>query len=264
MFDETDHIKSPVLTQSVAEELSPSPQLLQRACLLRRYQRFLADVRLEDGLEVTLHCPNTGRMTGCAEPGWGVWFSVSDNPKRKYSRTWELSESTVGHFIGVNTARANALVATAIHSGVIRELQGYGILRQEVRYGEENSRIDLLLQQGPAADCYIEVKSVTLLGWGEHPELAAAGVGFFPDAPSVRASKHLRELIRMKAAGLRAVILFCVQHTGIREVRPATHIDPSYSALLAEAQQAGVEILAYGADISPDSIHLARPLPVCL
>lgn len=263
MFDDIDRIKSPVLAQSVTGD--PFPTLrLQRACLLRRYQRFLADVRLEDGREVTLHCPNTGRMTGCAEPGWGVWFSVSDNPKRKYSRSWELSESTAGHLIGVNTARANALVAMAIHSGVISELQGYEVLRQEVRYGEENSRIDLLLQQGPAADCYIEVKSVTLLGWDEHPALAAAGVGFFPDAPSVRASKHLRELIRMKAAGLRAVILFCVQHTGIREVRPATHIDPAYGALLAEAHQAGVEILAYGADISPDSIHLARPLPVYL
>jgi sugar fermentation stimulation protein A len=264
MFDETDHIKSPVQARQVADELSPASPLLQRACLLRRYQRFLADVRLADGQEVTLHCPNTGRMTGCAEPDWGVWFSVSDNPKRKYSRSWELSESDAGYFIGVNTARANALVAAAIQSGVIGELQGYGVLRQEVRYGEENSRIDLLLEQGTAADCYIEVKSVTLLGWDAHPELAAAGVGFFPDAPSARASKHLRELIRMKEAGVRAVILFCVQHTGIREVRPATHIDPSYSALLAEAHQAGVELLAYGADISPQAIHLVRPLPVHL
>ena len=178
MFDETDHIKSPVLTQHITDGPFPSPQPLQRACLLRRYQRFLADVRLADGQEVTLHCPNTGRMTGCAEPGWGVWFSVSDNPKRKYSRTWELSETTAGDFIGVNTARANALVAAAIHSGVIRELQDYRSLRQEVRYGEENSRIDLLLEQGTAADCYIEVKSVTLLGWDAHPELAAATRAF--------------------------------------------------------------------------------------
>jgi sugar fermentation stimulation protein A len=261
MFDDAEHTKSTFLTPTRDSESFPT---LQRACLLRRYQRFLADVRLADGAEVTLHCPNTGRMTGCAEPGWGVWFSVSNNPKRKYSRTWELSETAAGHFIGVNTSRANALVATAIQSGVITELQGYATLRQEVRYGEENSRIDLLLEQGPEADCYIEVKSVTLLGWEAHPELAVGGVGFFPDAPSERASKHLRELIRMRAAGFRAVILFCVQHTGIREVRPAAHIDPSYSALLAEAYQAGVEILAYGADISPDSIHLARPLPVHL
>ena len=262
MFDETDHIKSPVLAQHITDGPFPSPQPLQRACLLRRYQRFLADVRLEDGREVTLHCPNTGRMTGCAEPGWGVWFSVSDNPKRKYSRTWELTETTAGHFIGVNTARANALVAAAIHSGVIRELQGYGVLRQEVRYGEENSRIDLLLEQGAAADCYIEVKSVTLLGWDAHPELAAAGVGFFPDAPSERASKHLRELIRMKEAGLRAVILFCVQHTGIQQVRPASHIDPEYGILLQEAAAAGVELLAYGADITPQQMALTRRLTV--
>jgi sugar fermentation stimulation protein A len=259
MSDDAEHTKSTFLTPTRNPESFP---VLQRACLLRRYQRFLADVRLADGTEVTLHCPNTGRMTGCAESGWGVWFSVSSNPKRKYSRTWELSETTAGHFIGVNTSRANGLVATAIQSGVISELQGYATLRQEVRYGEENSRIDLLLEQGPGGDCYIEVKSVTLLGWEAHPELAAAGVGFFPDAPSERASKHLRELIRMRAAGCRAVILFCVQHTGIREVRPAIHIDPAYGHLLHEALMAGVELLAYGADISPQGSSLVRRLPV--
>ena len=259
MLDDSERTKSALSPPAAAAIALPN---LQRACLIRRDQRFLADVRLADGEEVTLHCPNTGRMTGCAEPGWGVWFSLSANPQRKYSRTWELSESAAGHLIGINTTRANELVAQAIRGGVIGELQGYERLRQEVRYGEEGSRIDLLLEQGPAADCYIEVKSVTLLGDAARPELAGEGVGFFPDAPSERASKHLRELIRMRQAGFRAVILLCVQHTGIRQVRPATHIDPEYGASLQEAVAAGVELLAYGADISPQQMALSRRLPV--
>ncbi len=259
MLDDSEHTKSALSTRQVASLVLPE---LQRACLIRRYQRFLADVQLADGQVVTLHCPNTGRMTGCAEPGWGVWFSVSANPARKYARTWELSESVAGHLIGVNTSRANALVAQAIQAGVIRELQGYARQRQEVRYGDEKSRIDLLLEQGPSADCYIEVKSVTLLGDPARPQLAHAGVGFFPDAPSERACKHLRELIRMRQAGFRAVILFCVQHTGIAQVRPASHIDPEYGILLQEAVAAGVELLAYGADITPQQMALTRRLTV--
>ncbi len=259
MLDDSAHTKTTLTTRQVASLDLPD---LQRACLIRRYQRFLADVQLADGQVVTLHCPNTGRMTGCAEPGWGVWFSISANPARKYARTWELSESAAGHLIGVNTSRANTLVAQAIQAGVIRELQGYARLRQEVRYGDERSRIDLLLEQGPVADCYIEVKSVTLLGDVARPELARDGVGFFPDAPSERACKHLRELIRMRQAGFRAVILFCVQHTGIQLVRPASHIDPEYGALLQEAAAAGVELLAYGADITPRQMVLTRRLAV--
>lgn len=237
---------------------------LQSACLIRRYKRFLADVEGDPGEVMTLHCPNTGRMTGCAAPGWRVWFSHSENPKRKYPGTWELTQTTAGHFIGVNTARANSLVADAITAGVIRELAGYGSLSQEVKYGEEGSRIDLLLTQGSAADCFVEVKSVTLLGEAARPELAPGGVGFFPDAPSERASKHLRELMRVRAQGLRAVVLFCVQHTGIREVRPAAHIDPAYAQLLVEARAAGVELLAYGTAISPTHIGVVAPLPVIL
>ena len=237
---------------------------LQGACLLRRYQRFLADVRLDDDTCLTLHCPNTGRMTGCGEPGWRIWFSLSDNRARKYPGTWEVTQSPAGHWIGVNTGRANALVAFALQQGVISELAGYGAWRQEVVYGEEGSRIDLLLtgHQAGAPDCYVEVKSVTLLGDGERPELGAAGVGFFPDAPSARASKHLRELMRIRQSGQRAMILFCVQHTGIAQVRPASHIDPEYGILLQEAVAAGVELLAYGADITPRQMVLTRRLTV--
>lgn len=238
------------------------PQPLQGACLLRRYQRFLADVRLDEGTEITLHCPNTGRMTGCGEPGWRVWFSLSDNPARKYPGTWELAQTPDGDWIGVNTSRANAVVAAALHAGRIPELTGYHSLRREVPYGEERSRIDLLLTAPDQASCYIEVKSVTLLGDPARPSLAVQGHGFFPDAPSARASKHLRELIRLRQQGQRALVLFCVLHTGIRQVSAAQHVDADYALALQQAVEAGVEVLAYACAISPLGLRLGARLPV--
>ena len=236
----------------------------QGACLLRRYQRFLADVRLDDDTCLTLHCPNTGRMTGCGEPGWRIWFSLSDNRARKYPGTWEVTQSPDGHWIGVNTARANGVVASALAAGRIRELSGYRSLRREVPYGEERSRIDLLLEGDERPACYVEVKSVTLLGDPARPALAAAGVGFFPDAPSERASKHLRELMRLRQQGHRAVVLFCVLHTGIQQVRAASHIDRSYAMTLKQAVVHGVELLAYGCTITPQGLRLTSRLAVVL
>ncbi|HAJ3241839.1 TPA: DNA/RNA nuclease SfsA, partial [Escherichia coli] len=119
---------------------------LQPAILLKRYKRFLADVVTPDGRELTLHCPNTGAMTGCAAPGDTVWYSTSDNAKRKYAHTWELTETQQGAVICVNTLRANSLAKEAISAGIIPELSGYNQLKSEVKYGEENSRIDIMLQ----------------------------------------------------------------------------------------------------------------------
>lgn len=229
----------------------------QEARLLRRYKRFLADVRLSDGSEQTIHCPNTGSMKNCLLPDSPCWFSTSDNPKRKYPHTWEVATTPGGHLAGINTGRANALVERAIERGLIAELRGYGQLRREVRYGEEKSRVDFLLS-GDAGDCYVEVKSVTLM--------EEEGHGCFPDAVSERGSRHLRELQTIADRGHRAVLLFCVQHTGVRRVTPADHIDPVYGETLRRAASAGVQVLAYGADIDParSLIELARPLPVAL
>lgn len=228
-------------------------QRWQSGILLRRYQRFLADVRLADGSEMTIHCPNTGSMKNCVLPDSPCWFSLSANPKRKYAHTWEVASVPGGHLAGVNTGRANALVEAGIRQGVITELQGYPGLRREVRYGRENSRIDFLLEEG-ARRCYVEVKSVTLMD--------APGQGLFPDAVSQRGSKHLRELIEMVQAGHRAVLLFCVQHTGIEWVEPADAIDAVYGKTLRQAAQAGVELLAYRAAIEPELARLALEWPV--
>ncbi|MDD3450457.1 MAG: DNA/RNA nuclease SfsA [Gammaproteobacteria bacterium] len=230
---------------------------LESAELLRRYQRFMAEVYLPWGEKAVLHCPNTGAMTGCCTLGSRVWFSDSRNPKRKYPLTWEIVEVDGGCLVGVNTHRANALVREGIENGAIAELQGYDRIRREVRYGagERRSRIDLLLER-EGERCFVEVKSVTL---GRED-----GLGQFPDAVTSRGTRHLRELMAVAAAGDRAVLLFCVQHTGIDRVAPADHVDPVYGRTLREAAAAGVEIIAYGAAVSPEAIRVAGRLPVLL
>lgn len=231
----------------------------QRATFLRRYKRFLADVLLDTGEEVTIHCPNTGSMRECMQEGSDCWFSVSDNPKRKYSRTWEVATTPTGHLAGINSARANALTVEAIECGVIKELAGYPKLSTEVRYGEERSRIDILLsgRDDDPRDCYVEVKSVTLLD-----RVNGSPQGCFPDAVSARGSKHLRELAAMVSQGHRAVLLFCVQHTGIDSVMAAAHIDPEYTSTFSWALAQGVEVLAYKADIGAAEIRVSQRLPV--
>lgn len=237
-------------------EFSPP---LQQGTLIKRYKRFLADVRLDDGEEITIHCPNTGSMKNCLAPGEPCWFSTSDNPKRKYPNTWEIATTPAGHFAGINTGQANALVVEAIEAGLVTELAGYDQLRREVRYGKENSRIDILLESSTGDEhqrCYVEIKSVTL-----YDDLSNDGLGMFPDAVSSRGTKHLRELMEMKALGHRAVLFFCVQHTGIARVTSADAIDQLYAETLREAVGKGVEVIAYGANITVEEIILARSLP---
>ncbi|MEG3135211.1 DNA/RNA nuclease SfsA [Rouxiella sp. T17] len=228
---------------------------LQSATLIKRYKRFLADVVTPDGRELTLHCANTGAMTGCATPGDTVWYSTSDNPKRKYAHSWELCQTQLGHWICVNTLRANQLVREAIEQQRIVELSGYSKLASEIRYGSENSRIDLLLQAEGRPNCYIEVKSVTLL---------QQGCGYFPDAVTLRGQKHLRELEAMAKQGQRTVLFFAVLHSGIESVAAAHHIDPRYAELLTQVQKNGVEVMCYGAELSAEGIQLAERLPLVM
>ena len=225
---------------------------LIQGTLIKRYKRFLADVQLTDGSIVIAHCPNTGAMTGCAEPGWKVWLSPSNNPKRKLLYTWEVVLTDKHHWIGINTHKANALVKEAIQENKISELVGYANLKAEVKFGEENSRIDFLLTDFEKADCYVEVKSVTLLD---------NNVGYFPDAKTIRGQKHLRELSLIASQGKRAVLLFCVQHSGIQSVQVAKQIDPDYAKELKQAMLSGVQILCYGCKISSEKIYINQSLP---
>lgn len=231
-------------------EFSPG---LQSARLVKRYKRFLADIVTPEGETLTIHCANTGAMTGCATPGDTVWYSTSTSLTRKYPHSWELTHTQQGHWICVNTLRANGLVREALAAYRFPELSGYDKIVPEVKYGSENSRIDFLLQADNRSNCYIEVKSVTLLQQGK---------GYFPDAVTERGQKHLRELMQIAQSGHRAVLFFAVLHSGIEDVSPARHIDVRYAELLAQAQQSGVELLCYKAQLSPEGINLHSPLTV--
>ncbi len=221
--------------------------------LLRRYKRFLADVELDDGRLITAHTPNTGSMTGCSAPGARVWLSRSDNPRRKYPCTLELVEARPGVLVGVHTGRANQLVAEAIAAGRIVPLRDYPRLRREVSLGPGRSRIDLMLEDGGARRCYVEVKSVT---WVEN------GTALFPDAVSARGRHHLEELATLARAGHRAVIFYCVQRGDARRMAPAAELDPAYAEALAAALASGVEALAYDSEPAPEGFALRGALPV--
>lgn len=227
---------------------------LEEGRLIERYKRFFADIQTTSGETLTIHCPNTGSMRNCMQEGGRVWFSRSNDPKRKLPGTWELAETPQGRLACINTGRANALVEEALRGGVIRELAGFERLRREVRYGEENSRADFCLDFA-GAEVFVEVKSVTL-GFDDSSTAA------FPDAVSARGAKHLRELARLAAAGQRAVLLYAVNLSGIEAVRCASEIDPGYAQALQDARAAGVEVLAYAAQVTSQALRLQRALQV--
>lgn len=211
---------------------------LKQAILIKRYKRFLADITLPDNAETTIHVANTGAMTGCADPHDKVWYSTSNNLKRKYPYSWEICEKPNGDFICVNTIRANQLIEEALNHHKILPLTNFSHLQREVNYGKENSKIDFYLEDENSTPTYIEVKSVTL--WQSEQ-------GFFPDAVTTRGLKHLRELIEVKNQGNRAVLIFAVLHSAIASVKAAGHIDKAYAETLALAKAEGVEIYAYKA-----------------
>jgi sugar fermentation stimulation protein A len=232
----------------------PSP--LVTGTLLRRYKRFLADVRLEDGSTVTATCPNTGSMLGLDAPGNRVWLSVSDSPSRKYRHTWEMVEVDLGAgpvMVGINTGHPNRLVAEAIGAGRIRELKGYATLRREVKYGR-NSRIDILLEDARHGTCYVEIKNVHLA--------RKPGLSEFPDCVTARGAKHLEELSDMVRQGDRAVMLFLVQRGDGKRLAIARDLDPAYGEAFDRARRAGVEALAYACALSPEAIEVERKLPI--
>lgn len=222
---------------------------------VRRYKRFFVDVALPDGEVVVAHCPNTGTMKSCFEDGAPVWISPSTNPKRKLKWTWEVSV-VGGNPILVNTALPNHVVREAIEAGVVPSCAGYASVRPEVKYGSQNSRIDLLLSEGPRPSCYVEVKNATLSLGG--------GTGAFPDAVTSRGRKHLEELAEVVQAGHRGLLLFLVPRADIERVVPADAIDPDYGRTLRQVVAAGVEVEAWRAQVTRTGVHITEPVPVVL
>ncbi len=229
---------------------------LLEARLVRRYQRFLVDVEDTQGRRWTAHCPNTGSMLGCAEPGLRVWLSHSSNAKRKYAYTWELVEVAPAVVVGVHTGRANALVGEALARGLLPGLEGYTERRREVQVPEAPMRADWLLDghRDGAPPCFVEVKNVTAAVTG--------GTAFFPDAVTERGRRHLEVLTDWIARGGRAALVFCVQRTDACSVQPAASIDPRYAAALRDAAAAGVAITAVRLRPTTTGITPERTLPV--
>jgi sugar fermentation stimulation protein A len=220
--------------------------------LLRRYRRFLADVETDAGQRLTVHCPDPGSMHGCAVAGARVRCSLAANPRRRLRHTLEMIR--VGRvWVGVNTARANAVVAELIARGSFAPLAGYPVVEREVRCGA-GSRLDFRLRgrAGDRRDAWLEVKSVTL---------AEGSRALFPDSPSERARRHV-EALRRLARRERALLLFLVQRADCDSVAPAEAIDPAYADALRRAARAGVEFLALGCRVDARSIAVERALPV--
>lgn len=222
------------------------------ARLIRRYKRFLADMALEAGDEVTAHCPNPGAMLGLSEPGTRCWLEPVAGRGRKLPFAWRLVELPGGQMAGIDATLPNRVVAEALAEGRIAPLAGAGPARAEVRYGR-TSRVDFLLE-GPAGRTFLEVKNVHLRREGDWAE--------FPDCVTARGAKHLQELAREVGQGARAVVLYLVQRTDCARLRLAGDLDPGYARAAAEAAAAGVTFLAYGTRIGQAGVTLGDQLPV--
>ena len=221
--------------------------------LIRRYKRFLADVILHTGEEITAACANTGAMLGLDEPGSTVWLSRSENAARKYRHTWELIEIPRLGLVGVNTGSPNRITAEAIRAGVLPELAGYDSMRSEVKYGR-NSRIDLLLEGQGRKPCYVEVKNAHLF--------RQPGMVEFPDCVTERGRKHLHELAGMVRSGARAAMVYLVQAAAPTRFALAEDLDPSYLQAFREARKAGVEAFALCCNVTTTEITASRAVPV--
>jgi len=232
------------------------PAPLVRGTLIKRYKRFLTDVELENGEVVVAHCANPGSMLSVNEPGSEVWLSPARNPERKLRWSWELirvGKGKKGTLVGINTSHPNGLVEDAIADGTVEELQGYGSMRREVKYGK-NSRIDILLDDEKKGKCYVEVKNVTM-----RRDLDG-GPAEFPDSVTSRGAKHLVELADMVAEGHRAVMMYLVQRDDADSFVIAEDIDPEYAAGLRTAMAAGVEVLCYACKVSPKEVKVTRAI----
>jgi sugar fermentation stimulation protein A len=225
------------------------PETCQTGTLIKRYKRFLADVALDDGSSITVHCPNSGSMRGCSNPGSPVVISRSDNPKRKYAWSLEMVQEQ-GIWIGIHTGRTNHLVHEALKQGGINDFGNITTITPEVVVSA-HSRLDFLIESS-TGKTYLEVKNCSL---------AEQGIAYFPDAVTSRGAKHLQELVQLHESGFGAALLFCIQRKDASVCKPAAHIDPVYAETAAWAASRGVRLLAYQAEVSPREIVIRRAIP---
>ena len=223
---------------------------LQEGIFLRRYKRFFVDITTPDGLERTVHCANTGAMTGCSTPGNRIWYSTSSNPKRKLKHSIELVETDERHLACVNTARANQLVAEILDLKLVYQVPESEQFLREITIPSEHGRFDFGNET-----TVIEVKSVT---WGNR------GIGRFPDARSSRATRHVQALQSLAKQGFNAFLFFAVLHTGVERVTVASEVDTDYASAMREAIEENVKVIAYRWKLSPTEMTLDREIPFYL
>jgi sugar fermentation stimulation protein A len=207
-----------------------------------RPNRFLAEVEVDGNLEIA-HVPNTGRCRELLVEDAVVWLKPSDNPNRKTKFSLHFVENK-NVLVSLYSQQANSIVYDSIINGEIKELLGYSLHQREKTV--DNSRIDIYLEN-KNEQCYVEVKGVTLIVDGE---------ARFPDAPTERGAKHLKELIKLKKEGNRCVVFFLIQHPMGKFFRPNWENDPKFSQTLNDAYDAGVEILVYRCDNQLSGIEL--------
>lgn len=222
---------------------------LVHGTLIRRYKRFLADVRLDDGSVVVAHCTNSGTMKSCLETGAEVYLTPVNDPKRKTKFTWEMIKIN-NDWVGINTGNPNKIAFQEIDNDAIPGLSGYSHVMREVKFND--SRFDVYAEND-YQQCFIEVKNVTL---------KEGDYALFPDAVTTRGQKHLKTLMEAKRAGFRAVMLYIVQRMDVSVFAPAREIDPEYAKILKQAVESGVEVIVMQAKVSPESLKLVNQLPV--
>jgi len=237
----------------ISEPIGLSWPALIPGTLIKRYKRFLVDVKLDSGRVVTAHCANTGTMLECCTPGRTVYLSYHDNPKRKLKYSWEIITMPAS-LVGINTLVPNRLILKSIRQGLIEELDGYDNIKAEVNT-VNGSRIDLLLTKGKNERCFVEIKNCTLV---------KDGVAYFPDAVTSRGLKHLVELQKLASEGCRCLMFYLIQRMDAKIFKPADHIDSAYGHELRQASENGIEILVYDVIIDLERIILGKRIPYIL
>lgn len=224
-------------------------ETLIHGTLIKRYKRFLADIKLDDGTEVVAHCTNSGSMKSCLENGAEVFLTPVNDPKRKTKFTWEMIKIN-GDWVGINTGNPNKLAFEAISAGTVPGLEGFTSVKREVKFSD--SRFDIYAEN-ENEKCFVEVKNVTM---------KEGKYALFPDAVTTRGQKHLKTLVEVKSKGMRAVMLYIIQRSDVEIFAPAVEIDPDYAKLLKEAVKFGVEIIPMQAKVTPHKITLVKKLPM--
>lgn len=220
--------------------------------LIRRYKRFLADIVLDSGEEITASVPNTGSMMGLTDPGSKVWLSVNNDGKRKYPHALQLVEAD-DTIVGINTGLPNKLAEEAIKCGFISNLGEYASLKREQKYGQ-NSRIDILLEDPDLGRAYVEVKNVHLM--------RTSGLAEFPDTVTARGAKHLVELSDMVDQGHRAIMVYLIQRGDCDQFNLCRDLDKAYCTAFDEAVRNGVEAYAIRCQITQKAIVPEKLIPI--